>query len=357
MKILYVTTIGTTMAFRFLIERLLSEGNTVDIATNEMLSEVPQYYKNWGCKVYQISTSRSPFSLGNIKAIRQIRNIAKGYDIVHCHTPLAAASTRFACKNLRKTGIKVIYTAHGFHFYKGSPLINWALYYPIERLCSRWTDALITINSEDYELAKKKMKCKKVDFVLGVGIDTKKFLHNQTDAEQKRKEIGVPSGAKILLSVGELNKNKNHKYVIKALAKIQNQNIHYVIAGVGKEKRKLELLAKNKNVNLHLLGFRKDVADLYKVANLYILPSLREGLNVSIMEALSSGCKTIVSNIRGNIDLVKKDNCFSLSDIDSLINLINRDDICNNDIIDSIDSSVINDKYINIYNNVLGAGR
>ena len=160
MKILYITTVGGTMNFfNSLIKELINDGYTIDIATNEVASKVPDCYKEWGCKIYHISTSRSPFSFGNIKAIKQIKKIAKDYDLVHCHTPLAGMATRLACRKLRKKqGLKVIYTAHGFHFYKGAPKKNWMIYYPIEKMCSRWTDVLITINKEDYELAKRKMK-------------------------------------------------------------------------------------------------------------------------------------------------------------------------------------------------------
>ena len=130
MKILYVTTVGITMTFfKNIVKKLLDDGHIVDIATNESEEyQVPECYKEWGCKIYQISTSRSPFSMGNFKAIKQIRNIAKDYDIVHCHTPLAGMAARQGCKKLRKTqGLKVIYTAHGFHFYKGAPKKNWMI--------------------------------------------------------------------------------------------------------------------------------------------------------------------------------------------------------------------------------------
>lgn len=156
--------------FKNFIKELLEDGHTVDIATNETTSKVPDCYREWGCQIYQISCTRSPFNKGNIDAIRQIRKIAAdgSYGIVHCHTPIAAMCTRLACRKLRKSGLKVFYTAHGFHFYKGAPLKNWLVYYPIEWLCAHWTDVLITINKEDFELAKKKMKAKRVEYVPGV---------------------------------------------------------------------------------------------------------------------------------------------------------------------------------------------
>ena len=301
MKILYVTTIGGTMDFfKKFIKELIAKGHSVDIATNDSISKVSDCFYQWGCKVYSISTSRSPFSFGNIKAIKQIRNIAKDYDIVHCHTPLAGMATRLACRKLRKRqGFKVIYTAHGFHFYKGAPKKNWMIYYPIEKICSKWTDVLITINKEDYELAKKKMKAKRVEYVPGVGIDVKKFSSVVVDKNKKREELGIPENAYLILSVGELNQNKNHQVVIKAISKLNNQNIHYAIAGIGDQKENLEKLAKDLNVNLHLLGYRKDVAELYHMADLFAFPSIREGLGLAAIEAMASGLPLICSDNRG----------------------------------------------------------
>ena len=163
MKILYVTTIGSTMNFfKSFIGELISEGHTVDIACNNSKSPVPEIYSDWGCNIYPISCTRSPMNKGTVKAISELKKIVaeNKYDIVHCHTPIAAMCTRLACKDLRKNGVRVIYTAHGFHFYNGAPKKNWLMYYPVEKICAKYTDTLITINKEDYEFAKKKMKAK-----------------------------------------------------------------------------------------------------------------------------------------------------------------------------------------------------
>lgn len=310
MKLLYITTIGSTMGFfKALIKELIDNGNTIDIATNETNNKVPSCYREWGCKVYQIDCSRSPLDKGNIKAIKQIKNMIKNgnYDIVHCHTPIAAACTRIAC---RKINTRVIYTAHGFHFYKGAPLKNWIIYYPIEWLCAHYTDTLITINKEDYELAKKYMHAKHIEYVPGVGIDVSKFRDTNIDKDKKRKELGIPTDAILYLSVGELNKNKNHESVIRDLAKRNNPNIHYMIAGTGPLKDYLINLSKELNIEnqIHLLGYRSDCNELYKICDEYTLPSIREGLNVSLMEAKAAGCKLVASNIRGNTDILNEPN-------------------------------------------------
>ena len=311
MKILYVTTIGATMRFfKDFVKQLSEEGHTVEIATNEKLAPVHDAVSELGFKVHQISCVRTPFNKGNIKAIRQLKKIVSEneYDIVHCHTPIAAMCTRLACINQRKKGTKVFYTAHGFHFYKGAPLKNWLIYYPIEKICSYFTDTLITINKEDYALAQKKMKAKKIEYVAGVGLDTKRFLGCELSDGQKlemRKEIGVPENAKLLLSIGELNQNKNHQIVLKALSLINNDDIHYAIAGIGSKGEYLKNLAKEFGLEerFHLLGYRKDVEKLYKSADCLVHPSFREGLPVSVMEAMCSGLALVVADNRGNSDL------------------------------------------------------
>lgn len=280
---------------------------------------------------YNIPFERSPIHTKNVKAYRELKRIIdqNEYDIIHCHTPVAAMLTRLAAIKARSKGTKVIYTAHGFHFFKGASLINWLVYYPIEWICSWFTDVLITINKEDYELASYKMKASSVYLIKGVGIDTNKFLNIEVDRVKKRREIGIPADAKILLSVGELNKNKNHAVIIKALAKLENPNIHYCIVGIGELKGELEQLAEKYNVSnrVHLLGFRKDVGELCSIADIFCFPSYREGLALSLMEAMVVGLPIICSDIRGNRDLVMRNQGGYLcnpSSTDEFVKAINK---------------------------------
>ena len=269
---------------------------------------------------YDIDFDRNVFSIKSFRLYRQLKDVIKtgDYDIIHTHTPIVSAFTRVAA---RKTGARVIYTAHGFHFFKGAPLRNWLLYYPVEKLCSRWTDLLITINQEDYELAERKFHAQKVEMVPGVGIDRKRFLNTVVDRLEKRKEIGVPKDAFVLFSAGELVKNKNHETVIKALAALEDPSIHYVIAGEGELKQDLQKLAGSLGIgaNVHLIGYRKDMAELYKTVDLVIHPSLREGLPVVVMEAMASGTNTIASSVRGNRDLLPKDHLFDCKDVEGIM--------------------------------------
>lgn len=307
MKILYVTTIGTTMRFFMkLIEELIANGHTVDIAANDSVKKVPNRYRELGCRVFTLPCSRSPLNYSNYASVGRIRAIVEEgkYDIVHCHTPVAAMCTRLACRKLRKNGVKVIYTAHGFHFYKGAPIKNWLLYYPLEKICAYFTDVLITINKEDFALAQKKMKAKCVAYVPGVGIDLEKFGKSAVERNRKRQELGVPEDAVLLLSVGELNSNKNHEAVIRAIA---DMDVYYIIAGAGGLHQHLQNVIDTLGLSrrVKLLGFRSDVKELYEAADVFVFPSFREGLPVSMMEAMASGLPCVASRIRGNTDLME----------------------------------------------------
>ena len=260
---------------------------------------------------YNIPFERNPLKLGNLKAYTDLKKVIDGggYDIIHCHTPVGAMLTRLAAKQARKNGTKVFYTAHGFHFYKGAPIINWLLYYPVEKWLSRYTDVLITINKEDYERAKT-FKAGRVCYVPGVGIDLKKFNVGYVDKEQKRKEIGVASDDFVLLSVGELIPRKNHEVVIQAMSVLKQngglEHIEYVICGQGAYEVDLKKLAEELSVadHIHFLGYRNDISEICNCADLFVFMSHQEGLPVALMEAMACGLPAVCSNIRGNTDLI-----------------------------------------------------
>ncbi|MED3623922.1 glycosyltransferase family 4 protein [Neobacillus thermocopriae] len=257
---------------------------------------------------YDLPFERSPIRLNNFKTYKQLKEIidSNGFDIIHCHTPMGGVLTRLAARNARKKNTTVIYTAHGFHFYKGAPILNWLVYYPVERWLSRLTDILVTINKEDYKRAQK-FKAKSIEYVPGVGIDTKKINEIKVNIVKKRNEIGIPKDSTIVLSVGELNKNKNHETVIRAIAKLNNPDIYYVICGEGQLAIYLRNLAKELGISkqVKFLGFRTDIAEIIKISNVFAFPSFREGLSLSLMEAMTLGLPVICSNIRGNSDLVE----------------------------------------------------
>lgn len=276
-------------------------------SSNERMEQFKKELNYLNIPFYQIDFSRNVMNIPrNIKAFNQIKKLMKDnkYEFVHCHSPIGGVCGRLAAK-ITKT--KVIYTAHGFHFYKGAPIINWLLYYPIEKYLSYITDILITINKEDYDIAMNKMNAKSIYYVPGIGVDTNKFSNLCIDAKRKRKELGISPNSIIILSIGELSKRKNHEVVIRALSELSNPNIHYFIAGKGVLKEFLENLSKelNINTNVHLLGFRTDIDELCNISDIFCFPSKQEGLPVALMEAMASDNAIICSNIRGNSDLIK----------------------------------------------------
>lgn len=297
------------------IEILQKRGYEVHVACNfekgsawteEKIEELKKKLREMGIRFFQIDFERNVMKLDSeLKAYKQVLKLARKYRyaFIHCHSPIGGVVGRLVG---HKTNTKVIYTAHGFHFFKGAPILNWLIYYPIEKFLSRFTDVLITINKEDFQRAKKKFHASKVEYVPGVGVDVEKFKNSKVDILEKRKTLGINKKDIVLLSVGELNKNKNHEVVIKALAKMKREDIHYFIAGKGELEEYLKNLVKKLGLEtkVDFLGFRKDVIELYKISDIFIFPSKREGLPMALMEAMASGTPCIVSNIRGNIDLI-----------------------------------------------------
>lgn len=303
------------------------EGNT---CSDERIAILKKSLEDLSIGCFQIDFARNVLKVSqNLRAYRQVRHLLKerNYSIIHSHSPIGGLLSRLAARDMRKEGTKVIYTAHGFHFYHGAPIKNWLIFYPIEKVASRWTDVLVTITHEDYKLAQDKMNAKEVVYVPGVGIDTMSFSppeDRKTLREKKREELSIKSDMLMLLSVGELNKNKNHEVIIRAIAAIGNKNVHYCIAGRGELKEYLEELATGLGIKeqVHLLGFRTDVRDLFKAADIFVHPSFREGLSVAVMEAMASGLPVVCSRIRGNTDLIDQDKggyLFSASSVDGAI--------------------------------------
>lgn len=257
---------------------------------------------------YDVPFERNPFKLGNIKAYRMLKKIIDegNYDIIHCHTPVGGILTRIAARSAREKGTKIFYTAHGFHFFKGAPLINWLFYFPAEWICAFMTDVLLTINKEDYAFAQKHMHAGKVMYVPGVGVDFKRFGISSERRAQIRKELNIGDDDFMLLSVAELTRNKNHSMILDALAILDNPHIRFVSAGRGEcmdaLQKKMKRLGLEERVSF--LGYRTDANELYGAADAFIFPSFREGLSLALMEAMTSGLPAIVGAIRGNTDLI-----------------------------------------------------
>lgn len=297
-----------------------------DAATDEQRA---QDEKKYGIKLVHIDLDRSPYSKKNLQAYKQIVDFIKKekIDYIHCNTPVGGVLGRLAGE---KCNVKrIIYEAHGFHFYDGAPKKNWLIYYPVEKWLANKTDAIITINNEDFKRAKRfKLRNNgQVYYVPGVGIDLSQYDIPDTVREIKRKELCLEKTDFALISMGDLIKRKNYATAIEVVAKINNPKVHYFICGKGSEEENLRELAKKFGVEkqVHFLGYRKDIKELLKSADVFLLTSNQEGLARSLMEAMASSLPCIVSNIRGNSDLIINNvNGFLCSDVNEYVTSIER---------------------------------
>ncbi|MEY2192765.1 glycosyltransferase family 4 protein [Neobacillus sp. BF23-41] len=266
-------------------------------------------------KKFTIPVQRSPFHKMNLKAYDELKKIIEDhqYSIIHCHTPMGGVLTRLAARNTRKHGTKVMYTAHGFHFCKGAPLVNWLLYYPIEKVLSTLTDCLITINQEDYILAKShRFKAELIKQVHGVGVNTEIFKPVEDSQKNRlRESLGYKPNDFLMFYAAEFNKNKNQKLLIESLALVKDEvpNAKLLLAGEGLLLGECQELARKFKVDdmIDFLGFRNDIEDLLKMSDIAVASSLREGLPVNIMEAMACGLPVIANNNRGHRELVQND--------------------------------------------------
>lgn len=303
------------MTYHFLTPHLcqmLEDGHEVYLASTDLEGYdelLKSKIQNLDISLQYVRLNRSPFKISNYKGISDLKKIvdSENFDLIWTNEPVMSIATRIASKRARKNGTKVLYMVHGFHFFKGSSKLSWLIYYPIERIMAHYADYLVTINKEDF-LRGKKFAFRKVFYIHGVGLDTSKFRNIIVDKKQIRKEIGVPEDAIMLLSVGELGTRKNHEVVIRALGKIRNKNIHYVICGEGILGEYLSRLCKELHIDreVHFLGYRKDIAELCKTADIYIFPSQREGLGIGALEGMASGLPLISSYVNGIRDYTEE---------------------------------------------------
>lgn len=273
-----------------------------------------------GIVCHQVDFARSPFDFKAHKiACRQLKELfqTEEFSLLHCHTPVGAALSRAVAMAYRKKGLKVMYTAHGFHFYKGAPWKYWLMFYPVERFLAGKTDVLITINEEDYRRAKRICKHKKtrVEHLPGVGVDLDYWSGKNLAAGQReeirrsiRQELGVAEHEQMLLSVGELIPRKNHEAVIRALAQQdKEQNFRYFICGQGDLKDYLQNLIDELGLSekVTLLGYRKDIRNLLYGADLFVFPSKQEGMPMALMEAAAAGVPLKANEVRGNKEVLR----------------------------------------------------
>lgn len=328
------------------IKILQDLGYTVDVAccwadddsalSPEAMKARRKMLDDLDCRVIETASLRKIFNISELsKAYKQLKHEVETnrYEIVHTQSPIGGVICRLACRKARKLyGTKVIYAAHGFHFFKGAPLKNWLVFYNVEKYCSKFTDLLITINQEDYKNAQK-FKAKEVVYVPGAGVDTNKFVASPDGRERIRKELGIDDETTVLLSVGELIPRKNHMEVFEALKQMKDAGkdykIKYLIAGRGKIAEELQNKINELGLQdqVQMLGFRSDVADVFAASDIYVFPSHQEGLPVALMEAMSVGMPVVCSRIRGNVDLIEEGvggYLFDSKDASTLVTALDR---------------------------------
>lgn len=315
-KVLFVATVRSHIGQFHIsyLKELKKNGYEIHAAYRDNAKDKPGLDLSVVDKVYELPFERSPLKASNYAAYQQLKKIIENqhFDIIHCHTPVGGVAARLAARKARKRGTKVIYTAHGFHFYKGASVKNWLLFYPVERFLAGYTDALITINREDFAAAEK-FKAGHKYLINGVGIDLTQFA--ETDASKKRSlraEYGFDENDFIIIYPADLSVRKNQKMLLRAVAEVKRQKkgIHLTVLMPGQPimKEELEDLAKAFGIqeNCRFMGYRRDMSKLIGLSDLMVSSSRQEGLPVCIMEAMAVGKPVIATRVRGNEDLVEE---------------------------------------------------
>lgn len=264
------------------------------------------------CDVHHtVCFDRTPWSFRNVTAYRQLKKIIdqENYEIIHTHTPMGSVVTRLAARATRKRGTKVIYTAHGFHFFSGAPLVNWLIYYPIEKILMKHADRLVTINSEDYVRATTHFKGLAVEKIDGVGVDLSRFKPvDDANKQSLRKKYGYAKDDFIITVVAEFTTNKSHEFIVGAIKPLLKTipNLKVVFAGTGYRLEATKALVKRLNLanTVKLVGYRNDVEKFYQLSDLTLSASRREGMGLNLVEAMATGLPVVCTKIRGHVDVV-----------------------------------------------------
>lgn len=254
---------------------------------------------------------RKLVSIQNIKTYRRLKDLidAGDYDLIHCHTPIPSALTRLAARRWRKRGRQLLYTAHGFHFYRGAPLKNWLFYYPIEWILSAFTDTIITINKDDFGYIDGRMWHDRSFMIRGIGVQTERFKPvTIEDRHNLREELGFAENDFILLYVAEFIPRKNHQFLIDALPELHRKipNVKLLFAGRGDllEKCEAQVASQNLGDAVHFLGFRSDIPKLAAIADVAVSSSRHEGLGLALVEQMLCQTPCVASEDRGHREFV-----------------------------------------------------
>lgn len=315
MKILFVATVRSHIGQFHMpfIKELKRQGCEVHAAFKDNSDYKKGLDLSAVDKVFEVPFSRSPYSMDNIKAYRVLKKIIdeNDYDAIHCHTPMGAVVTRLAAKNARKKGTKVIYTAHGFHFYNGASKKNWLFFYNVEKYLAKYTDCLITINHEDYAVAKEKhFHMEKIYHVNGVGVDISKF-HSVDEAEKHslRAEFGYSDDDFLMIYPADFCDRKNQNMLFDTLKILleHRDNFRLLLPGLEEKAQPFIDYAKEIGVfdKVDILGYRRDIYKLVGMCDVSLSSSRQEGLPINLIEAMAIGNAIVATDVRGNNDLVE----------------------------------------------------
>lgn len=312
MKILYVATVLSHICqFHLPYLRMMKEqGHEIHVAARDNLAAKNGLQLRYADRHIEIPFERSPFNRRNLRAYRMLKDLIgkESYDLIVCNTPVGGILTRLAAKKARKQGTKVIYIAHGFHFYKGAPIKNWLLYYPLEKHFSRLCDAVVTINKEDYRFAASRFSGR-VEHIHGMGVNDSRF-HPASEAEQlaMRQREGLSEDDYVVLCTGELNENKNQKTLVSAAALLKDRipNLKVLLAGNGPKEQELRAQIHGLGLEgtVRLLGYRTDLERVVPAVDAAVSCSKREGLGLNLIEAMLCGKPVAASINRGHRELV-----------------------------------------------------
>ena len=311
MKVLLVATVQSHICqfHKPLVKMLHDHGCEVHVAARNNLAEKNGLKLDFAEQAFDVPFERSPFSKRNLTAYKQLKQIidSGNYDVVHTNTPVGGILGRLAARKARKNGCKVLYTAHGFHFFQGGPKKSWLIYYPIEKFMCRYTDELITINEEDYLLAKKKFPVS-VSRIHGIGANTGKYFPiPEEEKAALRAELGFVKEQKLIICTGELNKNQIT--AIKAMKQVSaaEPDAVLLLAGNGPTHDELKNAISELGLTEHavLLGYHTDLERYVKASDLVISCSKREGLGLNLIEGMLCKKPIVAAINRGHRELVQ----------------------------------------------------
>lgn len=329
-KILIVANVAKEHIIKFhipTIKAFKDNGYQVDVACSGD-EEVPycdnQFHTCW---------KRSPFTFKTIKGIKELKGIIDNgnYDIVFCHTPVGGLVARMAAKSARKKGTKVVYCAHGLHFFKGAPKINWLIYYPIEKYLARYTDVFFAVNQQDYELVKEKFNKKmKVELVpeVGVNFDRLKIEDKALARKEYRELLNIKDGTTALIYVAELLPNKNQTMLIDTLCllKEQNEDVCLILPGPDYTDGGYRKYAEEKGVadSVTFLGWRNDIGELMSACDICTASSIREGFGINLVEAMYCGLPVVATGNRGHVTVITDGENGFLVDVNDYVSMAQR---------------------------------